>query len=97
MDYAADLAFMLADAPNSVTVVCGALTGPAILDEESEMYEHGDGKLEVVGVNRSIVFDPVTFTTLQKAAALTLDGVPYKVREILLQKDGTSRAFLVDP
>lgn len=104
MDYSEDLAFMLSDAPGSVRVTCGGSTADGILDAESEIYNREDGKLEVQGLSISLVFDQAALPLLKRGVSLTTapqadptQTTGYKVRDLALQLDGTTRAWLVKP
>jgi hypothetical protein len=104
MSLCSDLAFILADAPGSVTVTSGPVTGPALLREASKLVEHSTGRLKCQGKERALIFDPATLP-IEKGSSLVVTGeeLPAAGRSyqvmvpVLCREDGSAIAILTDP
>lgn len=96
MSYSEDLDFMLSDAPDSVSVAFGSLTGFGIRKKWSEGFDDS-APMKVWGIKDVLVFNPSTFPGLVKGVAIVVDGESMEVGHVLAQKDGSYLAELVKP
>jgi hypothetical protein len=98
IDIRSDLAFILADAPGSVAIVCGSETGKGVLSEVSKDADPEMGRQSLAGVERILVFDPITLPAVKKGAYLTAGGRPFKVMNpVTVREDGSGLAQLGKP
>lgn len=93
IDLASDLNFILADAPGSVLIQCGAQSGPGIRTDASKMVDHRVGNLDFQGSDTVIIFNPAVLTEVVKNARVMVGGMPCKVtKPVSIREDGSAIA-----
>lgn len=90
----ADTAYILGDT-FSVAFTFGAYNGRGILDTEDRSMSQADG--DIVGLQTTFQVDPAAVPGIKRGSAITVDGVNYKVRDLMKQPDRTLRLYLVGP
>jgi hypothetical protein len=91
----ADTAYILGDTL-SVPFTFGAYNGRGILDTQDSSMNQADGA-DVVGLQTTFLVSPAAVPGIKRGSAITVDGVNYKVRNLMKQADGTLLLYLVGP
>lgn len=91
----ADTAYILGDSL-SVAFTFGAYSGRGILDTQDSSMNQADGA-DIVGLQTTFQVAPAAVPGIKRGSAITVDGVNYKVRNVMRQSDGTLLLSLVGP
>src|SRR3954466_4167217 len=91
----ADTAYILGDTL-SVPFTFGIYNGRGILDTQDASMNQADGA-DVVGLQTTFQVAPAAVPGIKRGSAITVDGVNYKVRNRMLQGDGTLLLSLIGP
>lgn len=89
-----DLAYILGDTL-SVAFTFGAYNGRGILDTEDRSMSQADG--DVVGLQTTFQIGQAAAPGIKRGSAITVDGVNYKVRDLMKQPDRSLLLYLVGP